>query len=184
MEYNSRRNQEIKGQFVKREIVYCLSSVMDEVFSAGLVNYEDIENYWVYPEYRGTYADFDGGTEEQRQEEIDRLNELLESIEEELHDEDTPPTNTEEIEAKADKLTAEIEELESLDQEAQDIYEWWLVTDWMYEKLQEIGEPVLEWGSLNIWGRGCSGQAILLDYSISKICEGMEILEGQPNEWK
>lgn len=176
MDYNSIKNQDIKRQFVQREVLACMSSVMDEVFAAGLTDYENIENYWVYPEYRGRYAAFDGGSEEQRQEEIDRLQEMIEERE-----------NMSEECAVSDeisKLEDEIQYLERLETQPQEIYEWWLVTDWLYDKLEEIGEPVLEWGSLHIWGRGCSGQAILLDYSISKICEGMEILEGQQYEWK
>lgn len=65
-----------------------------------------------------------------------------------------------------------------------EIFEWWIVTGWLYEKLKEKGQPVLEWGNNDYWGRCTSGQSILLDHVISEIAEEMEILEGQPNEWK
>ena len=77
---------------------------------------------------------------------------------------------------------ADWEEWENLT-ELQEIYEYWIVTPWLGEKLRDKGEPVLErWGGW-IWGRTCTGQAILLDGVISEICYDMGILEGQPHEW-
>lgn len=66
----------------------------------------------------------------------------------------------------------------------QEIYEYWIVTPWLGEKLREKGEPVLKRHGGWIWGRTCSGQAIALDWVISLICYDMGILEGQPHEWK
>ena len=76
------------------------------------------------------------------------------------------------------------ERFEELGQEPKEIYEWWIVTDYLYRKLSGKGQPVLEWGNNCYWGRCCTGQAILLDSVISEICSDMEILEGQKNEWK
>ena len=67
--------------------------------------------------------------------------------------------------------------------EPQEIFEWWIVTSWFYEKLKEQGQPVLEWGNNYYWGRCCTGQAILLDSVISRICSDMEILQGMANDW-
>ena len=69
-----------------------------------------------------------------------------------------------------------------LEQEPQEIFEWWIVTEFLYNKLKEKGEPVLEWGNNYYWGRTTTGQAILLDGVISDICSDMEILEGQKND--
>ncbi len=69
-------------------------------------------------------------------------------------------------------------------EDMQEIFEWWIVSDYLHSKLKEKGQPVIEWGNNCYWGRCCTGQAILLDGIISDICEEMEILEGQPNEWK
>jgi len=59
--------------------------------------------------------------------------------------------------------------------------------DWevdnIINQLKEKGHPVLEWGNNYYWGRCTTGQAILLDYVISKICEEMEILQGQKYDW-
>ena len=64
-----------------------------------------------------------------------------------------------------------------------EIYEYWLVSTWLAGKLIEKGECVNEdWHGLVVWGRQCTGQAILLDGVISEICNELEILEGQKFE--
>ena len=70
------------------------------------------------------------------------------------------------------------------EEEPQEIFEWWAVSEYLFEKLKAKHEPVLEYGNIYIWGRTCTGQAILLDGVISEIALEMEILEGQKNEWK
>lgn len=64
-----------------------------------------------------------------------------------------------------------------------EIYEWWIVKEWLYKKLIAKGEAGLEWGNNCYWGRTTTGQAILLDSVISEICSEMEILEGQKYSW-
>ena len=65
--------------------------------------------------------------------------------------------------------------------EYREVYEWWMVDGWLCEMLQQNGECVID--SEAIWGRCTTGQAILLDYVITKICADLEILEGQRNSW-
>ena len=62
-----------------------------------------------------------------------------------------------------------------------EIFEWWAVSDWLAAKLIEVGECVIEGNS--IWGRSTTGQAILLDGVITRICADMGILDGQINSW-
>ncbi len=83
---------------------------------------------------------------------------------------------------------ADLLELGSTEEEAdhdagypKEVYEWWTVSPWFYEKLLAKGEVVYKGGSFHLWGRQCSGQAILLDSVISEIAKGLEILEGQAN---
>lgn len=68
------------------------------------------------------------------------------------------------------------------DEKANEAYEWWFVTGWFADKLAEHGEMVIR-GYHNVWGRECTGQAILLDCVVGKIAEEMEILEGMENDW-
>ncbi|HEY0089029.1 MAG TPA: hypothetical protein VGB37_09300, partial [Candidatus Lokiarchaeia archaeon] len=67
--------------------------------------------------------------------------------------------------------------------EPQEIFEWWIISDFLYRKLKEKNEPVLEWGNNYYWGRCTTGQAILLDRVICDICFDMEILQGQKYDW-
>jgi hypothetical protein len=57
--------------------------------------------------------------------------------------------------------------------DTQEPLEWWQVTQYLYEKLRNIGEPVLDTEYGYFWGRTCSGQHILLDGTIQKIVKGL-----------
>lgn len=164
---NSSTNQEIKGKFVAREVKTCFSYEMEAVLRAGaegrglsdtsadypLPNYEDIENLY---EYR--CPDCGKG---------------FTTLEELSKDGEKP----------FDCPSCKAHFNEEPEQEAQEIYEWWVVSNWLYEKLKAKGHPVLEWGNNYYWGRCTTGQAILLDGVISDICSEMEILEGQKYDW-
>ncbi len=54
-------------------------------------------------------------------------------------------------------------------QEAQEIFEWWVVSDFLAEKLRAKAEPILENNFGTWWGRCTTGQAICIDYVINKI---------------
>ena len=159
-DYNSSKNQTIKGQFVQREVCACISDMAEYLFSY------DGDKYADWDEWENLY--------------VARCQECGEIVEE-----------WEEVEAAAvenpDKYSCPhcgaIHE-EEPETEPQEIYEYWIVSPWLGEKLMAKGEPVLKrWGGW-IWGRTCTGQAILLDNVISEICYEMGILEGQPHEWK
>lgn len=186
IDHNSSTNQRIKEKFVgihvhinaNQLIEFILSATSSHSFNNAPFTFDDIENYYSYPEFYGTYAKFEGGTEEQRDEEIERLQSLLNNSE---YDE---KTHLEPIsEEQASTIEDEISELENLETEGADILEWWAVSSYLAEKLRENGYCILSDGNNEYWGRTTSGQAILLDSVISRICEGMEILDGQANSW-
>lgn len=52
----------------------------------------------------------------------------------------------------------------------QEIYEWWLITDWLADKLRKHGQPVLANDYGTWWGRTCTGQSFTCDYSLQLIC--------------
>lgn len=54
-------------------------------------------------------------------------------------------------------------------QQAQEIYEWWLVSDWLVIMLRKAGEPILNNDYGTWWGRTCSGQAIYMDGVINAV---------------
>lgn len=55
-------------------------------------------------------------------------------------------------------------------EDCEEVYEWWVVSPWLGEKLSESGEVVVDdyWG-VTLWGRQCSGQAIHADGVIRNI---------------
>lgn len=162
--FNSIVNQTITGKFVEIHVVTCLTGMVEYILnksnedSEAPFNYDDIEN---------THPDNSEAIEE-LQEELNTLEEL-----EEL---------TEEQEDKTYKLRDDIKELEDEQEEYNEAYEWWEVSSYLLNKLQENGQMVIP--HMNLWGRQTSGQAILLDHVISVICEDMGILEGQENSWE
>jgi len=172
-DYNSTTNQDIKGKFVGREVYCCVSSMMfdllggDKGFNESL--YEDIENLYVY--------NVDG--EEYNNEERETKIQELKDEQTDLYNDNGEITDT----VRFREIEDEIEQFENAESEPQEIYEWWAVSRWLFEKLKAKGEPVLDYGGTYLWGRTCSGRDILLDHVISEICYDLEILEGQANDW-
>lgn len=58
---------------------------------------------------------------------------------------------------------------ESLYGEWYEVLEWWLVTNWLAERLRDEGEVIVEDCGCHWWGRTTSGQAIYMDSVIREI---------------
>jgi hypothetical protein len=172
---NSTANQRIKLKFVQREVLRNVNTMTEYILSKSFEDqnapftWDEVSTFYTYPEYIGKYANFSGGNEEARQAEIDRLQALIDGIE------------SDDITDEQRAIQEDIEKLEELETEPAEVFEWWAVSTWLAEKLEEEGECIINQES--IWGRQTTGQAILLDYVISKICAKLEILEGQENSW-
>lgn len=186
IDFNSTENQRIKGDFVGRE-VYCNVNQMAEYILQK--SFEDSDAPFTYEEldlqrfsYTGHYIAFDYLTytqKEEVQEElqslVDRLNDFeTYEIEEEYFSYLTAGTYKAE---QLSKIEEELSEIEDLEGDYIEVYEWWAVSNWLAEKLEEKGEIVAYTGMTCIWGRGTTGQAILLDYVISEICNDLELLK-------
>ena len=196
-DYNSSTNQSIKRQFVEREVISLATSLVEYILKQhdysddAPFSWDDVENLYMYPE-RSINVDgenfyFYGGSEEDKEEFIVELEKLEEEYQDKFKNDPVTDTswnndNSEitEICKTIDKAISEFEELET---EPQEVYEWWIVSDFLYNKLKDHNEVVLTDGYLTFWGRSCSGQAILLDNVISEICNEMEILDGQKYSW-
>ena len=50
-----------------------------------------------------------------------------------------------------------------------EVYEQWIVSDWLARKLKDKGETVGDLCGLTIWGRGTTGQSICLDRVIQNL---------------
>lgn len=163
---NSITNQQIKGDFIRREVLACFSYEMDAILAQEesrrdnkLPTWEDIENFYEYqcPECGSGYQD------------VKDFEALTEEEEAAGYIYKCPDCGY--------YFSAEP------DQEGQEIFEWWIVSKYLYNRLKDKGQPVMDWGNNCYWGRCCTGQAILLDGIITEICEEMEILDGQVNSW-
>jgi hypothetical protein len=68
-----------------------------------------------------------------------------------------------------DSETGECESCFEANQMPQEIFEWWLVSQWLGKKLLIEGEPILDNSYGTWWGRTTTGQAISMDYVIQKM---------------
>lgn len=75
-----------------------------------------------------------------------------------------------------------VKDEETGESEMQEVYQWFIVSEYLANKLSEKGEPIIR--GENIWGRRTFGPAILLDHVITEVCAEMEILQGQENSWE
>lgn len=161
-DYNSTKNQEIKEKFVNMHVYSCVNGMVEYIlqqndYENAPFTYDDIENLYVY--------NTDSFGELSEEEKKDKIEELQNVEEEDM-----------------EELESQIAELENCESEPQEIFQWFMVSEFLLNRLSEKGHCVIS--SENLWGRGTCGQAILLDHVISEICSEMEILEGQKYEWK
>ena len=63
----------------------------------------------------------------------------------------------------------EVQEIRDNGEDIQEVFEHWLVSDWLLERLEELGHPILKTNFESWWGRCTTGQAICLDYDIQKL---------------
>jgi len=175
MNYNSTKNQRIKSKFVEREVIYCVSMLVSELLRMDNNNeyYEEILDICSQPDYEAAveyaddlhvmYSNYLAGYVW-----VYRVDHSI-----------SEPFDTE-LEAYQDCVYEN-----DLEYDYIEAYEHWIVSDYLAKKLEEQGEMVTyDLFGLTVWGRCTTGQAILLDYVISRICEDMEILEGQKHEWE
>ena len=62
-----------------------------------------------------------------------------------------------------------IEELSDNGEDYQEIYEHWIVSQWLYEQLERVGAPVLEYAGIHFYGRTESGQSLAMDHYLNKV---------------
>lgn len=187
IDYNSVVNQEIKYRFIQREVYCCFSYEMDSILNASgetkLPVYDDFENLFYFNK---------DGVIDKIIEEWERKDEKFKNYANDSNTFNKRVKNKSDFEVFLNGLSDE--ELENLslefdididDEKNQyhEIFEYWIVSEFLYKKLKEKGQPVLEWGNNYYWGRCTTGQAILLDDVISSICSDMEILENQKYSW-
>ena len=206
----SSTNQRILDKFVDREVHANVTDMVEFILHSNSWN-ADVECPFTWDDIENNYKDNSDRIEELN-DYLEELNDELEELESEIEElesdlEDTreefekEPQRTElkdDIKSMEDKikekfnernslisningLEIEVEALEEEQEEPNEVLCWYLVSGWLCDKLKDRGEVVIE--SENLWGRGCFGQAISLDWVIGDICKDIEILEGQSYSW-
>ena len=140
--------QRILSDFVNKEVLACQSSLVEELLNKEIFSYDDIINFYEYEcqECLETFTenqpvDMDGETDQ-------RFSTYC---------------------PDCYKKRKNIDDLDELDTKPQEIFEWWLCTGWLLDKLEKQGEPILRTDFGAWWGRTCCGQAIHLDHVIENI---------------
>jgi len=165
IELSETKKQELGAKLVSNEIYHCASYMISELSSNDNYGEELFELFfkedWEEPalDYINNQAD------------IDELKEAVEHIGLEVEEE------TEEALKKAlidyveeDEDYAQIYcEFQDLEQHRIEIYEHWIISDWLKSKLEEKGHVCGEFLGFTLWGRPTTGQAIALDYVIQQI---------------
>lgn len=175
---NSLGNQRIKSKFVERHVFAKVSTLVEYVLAGPDHNppftWDDVTDIYCYEDWMGNRY-----SAEERDEKLSEYRELIDQLEEEI---DGLPT-AQEQDAR-DMLMDAYNDLRDARCQRKEIIEWWLVSDWLAEKLAGQGESSVSDGNSHYWGRKTSGQAIKMNEVIHKICEDLQILEGQADEWK
>lgn len=162
--------QRICSKLVDREIIYNMSRLVFELTADGpdsLYIGESLE-IWQGPATWGEYTCPDCGQVGQGEPAQDRV--CL------GHLEDSGKTCHNVLDLDCDFEPTEYAE----------VFEHWLVSDWLADKLEEHGETVTRdfVGGLTIWSRCTTGQAIALDAAIRDIAQDMGILKRpQADSW-
>lgn len=137
------------SDFVNREVIYCVSSLVSRLAETVLVD-EVLDIFQGAPSYGEWHCPFC------------------------QHDwEEEPPEPRkygDPVFVECPECNEDVDDEYFSPSEYREIYEHWIVTDWLAERLAEKGEAICkDFYGLTIWGRSCTGQAIALDGVISEI---------------
>jgi len=169
MNFNSSTNQDIKRKFVDREVIYCVSTLVADLAA----------NWDQFPEYADDLLGaFYGNPDFHEAAGSEGWEQYIDKYGVECWQHEDGMTWA----GNAENLCMEFD-IDFHDFQPE-IFEHWIVSDYLADKLEEHGHKVLrDFFGMTVWCRPTTGQAILLDVVISEICAEMEILEGQKYSW-
>ena len=153
-------------EFVGREVHYCASYLISHLAEVEPDN-EDIYNLCSIPQYTHTF-EYECGCDhcwniEDNEPTTERLDDYTD-IDENEHISNCPECSEPN---EATNVTPE-------DTDHLEVYEHWIVSDWLADKLADKGEVVdKDFHGLTIWGRCATGQAIMLDRVVCDIYDDL-----------
>jgi hypothetical protein len=155
--------QRAVGEFVQREVIYGVSGL---VFEIGKEKPDEWLHLFAQDDFE-TPA-YDALLQFPRQ----QLEEFLEQHGFAINTEDTAETLARAFSQhlKDEDGLRDFCEGNHLEPQHTEIYEHWIVSEWLAAQLEQRGEVIeRDFYGLTIWGRACTGQAILLDGVICSI---------------
>lgn len=159
-------------ELVEREVIYCVSGLIYDLREVA----EKLDDYDTYLTLTGGKPDYEEAARNFIEQDAD-FDQLVAIVAE--YDSDDLDMTLPFREAVR-KLVSEQDggfdwvcDEYRLDPEYGEIYEHWIVTGWLGDRLRSRGHVVEEYLGLTIWGRGCTGQAVCIDNVIEDICKEM-----------
>ena len=149
--------QRAVGDFVNREVIYCVSNLVYEIGRRRIDEWHHlfVQEDWETPALEAIRALCPK-----------HLRELLNEDDVPFNAEDEPGTmaRTYLHHLKQQEILREFCDANHVAPDQNEIYEHWIVSEWLANRLEERGEVVeRDFYGLTIWSRACTGQAILLD---------------------
>lgn len=152
-------------EMVNREVHYCVSSLISELCKDEVKAGELMEVMYKY--------DYEEAAMQYIYNDMSRTDcvEYLEGLSIDCRDEETIGTLREAVLANAIEEGIEVFcEERNVEPYSWEIYEHWIVSDWLADKLAAKGHAVMyDFYGLTIWGRPTTGQAIYCDSVIQGI---------------
>jgi hypothetical protein len=155
--------QRAVDEFVQREVIYCVSNLVYEI---GRNKIDEWHHLFVQEDWESP------ALEAIRALPADQIRELLAQDDVDIPSEDEPDTiaRTYLRHLKEQGSLQDFCSANHVDPDQNEIYEHWIVSGWLANRLEERGEVIeRDFYGLTIWGRAGTGQAILLDYVICSI---------------
>ena len=166
--YSNDKVRELSEKLVRDEVVYCVSSLISDLYklsfssseASGILSLDqdDLQNLMEITDYEEpTLNAIDGWDTAEL---VEYLN--GQDVEFKVDDEG-------DVLRKLARQAAEEQGFEdfcndhNIDPDRDEVYEHWIVTEWLQRKLAEKGHPTGEVCGLTIWGRPTTGQAISMD---------------------
>lgn len=184
---HSSANQNILRDLVGREVVHCVSSLVyhfsqnPDALTGSDYSYDDLIDLCRNSDYK-TAAE--NAIDEWDGDELAEYLDMDKPGDDDWTDFQIKTMRADAYEAAASEGYDDFCQEQDIEPEENEVYEHWIVSDFFRRKLGERGETVTsDFFGLSIWGRCCTGQAILLDEVIADIAAEMQILEGQPHDW-
>ena len=153
--------EESAKRIIEHEIKAVQSSLVEKLLSDEIVSYDDIQNFYHF----SVDNKINVSEEYMSYDELENYKEQVAEIIKELEKEEEDTTSWEE----------HLQELENAESIPKEVLEWWLISDWLKDKLLAEGEPVLDSDYGTWWGRTTSGQQIVADGIIQKIVKKINL---------